>query len=239
MLAQGKLAIATRQAARSHPGPDHGAVRALGQRIRQGFGVARRGQHRCSHRTGGAGVGCCGKSCFGRPSESYKVEQHRERFLTREEFSRFGAAISAAPGEDLDSAHAAAAVRLLVLTGYRRNEILGPHWGDHDCKSGEMLIARSKTGPQMVPMPSSAAEVLGGLSSTPRPYGTTESGQRADGPSPLTRPRSAPSAGQHVGTPIPDLVDHPWLQKTFFTSHRTCTSPYSPPTGPPIRYCYE
>ena len=59
----------------------------------------------------------------------FKVEKH-ERFLTREELYRLGQALRAAPAERLASTHAAAAIRLLVLTGCRRNEILGLRWDD-------------------------------------------------------------------------------------------------------------
>ena len=46
----------------------------------------------------------------------FKVEKH-ERFLTREELHRLGQVLRAAPAERLASTHAAAAIRLLVLTG--------------------------------------------------------------------------------------------------------------------------
>ena len=59
----------------------------------------------------------------------FKVEKH-ERFLTREELYRLGQALRVAPAERLASRHAAAAIRLLVLTGCRRNEVLGLRWDD-------------------------------------------------------------------------------------------------------------
>ena len=76
----------------------------------------------------------------------YKVEKHHERFLTPEELYRLGQALDAAPAEGLASVHAAAAIRLLVLTGCRRNEILGLRWEDLDFEAGEMRLADSKTG---------------------------------------------------------------------------------------------
>ena len=76
----------------------------------------------------------------------YKVEQHHERFLTPEELCRLGQALDSAPVERLASAHAAAAIRLLVLTGCRRNEILGLRWEDLDFEAGEMRLIDSKTG---------------------------------------------------------------------------------------------
>ena len=97
----------------------------------------------------------------------YKVEKHHERFLTPEELYRLGQALDWAPTERLASAHAAAAIRLLVLTGCRRNEILGLRWEDLDFEVGEMRLTDSKTGARVVPLPSAAAKVLEGLSRVP------------------------------------------------------------------------
>ena len=96
----------------------------------------------------------------------FKVEKH-ERFLTREELYRLGQALRAAPAERLASTHAAAAIRLLVLTGCRRNEILGLRWDDLNFETGEMRLRDSKTGARMVPLPPKSAEVFAGLSRTP------------------------------------------------------------------------
>ena len=97
----------------------------------------------------------------------YKVEKHHERFLTPEELYRLGRALDAAPAERLASTHAAAAIRLLVLTGCRRNEVLGLRWEDLDFEAGEMRLADSKTGARVVPLPPAAARVLAGLSRFP------------------------------------------------------------------------
>ena len=96
----------------------------------------------------------------------FKVEKH-ERFLTREELHRLGEALRVAPSERLASRHAAAAIRLLVLTGCRRNEILGLRWDDLNFDTGEMRLPDSKTGARMVPLTSAAAKVLKGLPRTP------------------------------------------------------------------------
>ena len=90
----------------------------------------------------------------------YKVERHHERFLTPEELYRLGRALDAVPSKRLASTHTAAAIRLLVLTGRRRNEILGLRWEDLDFDAGEIRLADSKTGARVVPPP--AAKVLGG-----------------------------------------------------------------------------
>ena len=96
----------------------------------------------------------------------FKVEKH-ERFLTREELRRLGEALRAEPAERLASVHAAAAVRLLVLTGCRRNEILCLRWDDLNFDTGEMRLPDSKTGARTVPMASAAADVLRSLPRTP------------------------------------------------------------------------
>ena len=97
----------------------------------------------------------------------YKVEKHHERFLTAEELHRLGRALDAAPAERLASTHAAAAIRLLVLTGCRRNEVLGLRWEDLDFEAGEMRLADSKTGARLVPLPPAAVRVLAGLPRVP------------------------------------------------------------------------
>ena len=94
----------------------------------------------------------------------YKVEKRHERFLAPEELYRLGQALEAAPAERLASAHAAAAIRLLALTGCRRNEVLGLRWEDVDFEAGEMRLGDSKTGARVVPLPPAAAKVLAGLS---------------------------------------------------------------------------
>ena len=83
--------------------------------------------------------------------------------LTPEELARLGRALDAAPAGRLASLHAAAAIRLLVLTGCRRNEILGLRWADVDFDAGELSLADSKTGARIVPLPPAAAEVLAAL----------------------------------------------------------------------------
>ena len=89
----------------------------------------------------------------------FKVEKH-ERFLTREELYRLGQALRAAPAERLASTHAAAAIRLLVLTGCRRNEIPGLRWDDLNFDTGEMRLRDSKTGARMVPLPPKSHSIV-------------------------------------------------------------------------------
>ena len=90
----------------------------------------------------------------------YKVQPQHERFLTPEELHHLGRALDAAPAERLASIHGAAAIRLLVLTGCRRNEILGLRWEDVDFEAGELRLHDTKTGARLVPLTPAAAEVL-------------------------------------------------------------------------------
>ena len=65
------------------------------------------------------------------------------------------------------TAHAAAALRLLMLTGCRRTEILTLRWDDVDHKSGELRLRHAKTGARMVPLTPTAAAVLAGIARVP------------------------------------------------------------------------
>lgn len=75
-----------------------------------------------------------------------------------------GEALEAPSAKRLASTHVAGAIRLLVLTGCRRNDILGLQWEDLDIEAGEMRLADSKTGGRVVPLPPPAAKVLLSLS---------------------------------------------------------------------------
>ena len=143
--------------------------------------------------------------CEGVPR--YKVEQLRERFLTREELARLGAALRVAPAERLASTHAAAAIRLLVLTGCRRNEILGLRWDDLNFETGEMRLSDSKTGTRMLPL-------------TPR---------RREG---VRRPR--PHAQQSVGVSGPEKGRSSGQPQRFLgTGAQACGTRRRPPARPP------
>ena len=49
-------------------------------------------------------------------------------------------------------AHAIVAIRLLMLTGCRRSEIISLRWDDVDWAVGELRLRDAKTGPRMVPL---------------------------------------------------------------------------------------
>ncbi len=89
----------------------------------------------------------------------------RERFLAPEEYRRLGRALKQAEAEDEIWPPAVAAVRLLVLTGCRRGEILNLRWDDVDRTAGDLRLRDAKAGPRMVPL---TRPVLGVLDAIPR-----------------------------------------------------------------------
>ena len=113
-------------------------------------------------------------------------EQRRERFLTSEELARLGEAIREAettgtPWEvdesrptakriakdknrrTLIGPHAAAALRLLVLTGARLREVLNLRWEWVDLERGLLLLPDSKTGRKSIVLNAPAIAVLATL----------------------------------------------------------------------------
>ena len=87
----------------------------------------------------------------------------RERFLTDTEFRRLGAVLDRAEADGGVSVHAVAAIRLLLLTGCRKSEILSLKWEDVDLAGGELRLVDSKTGPRAVPLSPPAVRVLAEL----------------------------------------------------------------------------
>ena len=90
-------------------------------------------------------------------------QRKRERFLTEEEFRRLGRVLGALEATGRVPLHAAAAIRLLMLTGCRRNEILTLRWEDVHLDVNELRLRDGKTGPRTVPLSPAAVRVLAGL----------------------------------------------------------------------------
>ena len=90
-------------------------------------------------------------------------ERSRERFLTDAEFSRLGRVLDEAVDSGAAPLTAVTAIRLLMLTGCRKSEILTLRWSDVDLDAGELRLADSKTGPRAVQLPPTAVELLEAL----------------------------------------------------------------------------
>ena len=87
-------------------------------------------------------------------------EVRRERFLTPEEYRRLGRVLDKAEADGSVFPPAIAAIRLLLLTGCRRNEIVTLTWDDVDHRAGELRLRDGKTGWRSVPLTPAVAHVL-------------------------------------------------------------------------------
>ena len=87
----------------------------------------------------------------------------RERFLTPEEYRHLGAALTRLEAEGSMMPSAVAAIRLLMLTGCRSDEILTLKWDDVDRTARVLRLRDSKTGPRMVPLTGPVLKVLDGI----------------------------------------------------------------------------
>ena len=87
-------------------------------------------------------------------------QRRHERFLTEEEFHRLGQVLDGAEESGGATMYAAMAIRLLLLTGCRKSEILNLHWDHVDLEAREMRLPDSKTGPRTVQLSPAAAEIL-------------------------------------------------------------------------------
>ena len=87
-------------------------------------------------------------------------ENKRERFLSRAELDRVFEVLGEMAVERVEMPSAIAAVRLLMLTGCRLNEIMTLQWRFVDLKVGVLRLPDSKTGPKHVRLGEAATQVL-------------------------------------------------------------------------------
>jgi integrase len=87
----------------------------------------------------------------------------KERFLSESEVARLGRAVSGMEAERKLSTTAAVAIRLLMLTGCRKSEILSLRWEWVDFERSCLRLPDSKTGAKVAPLASSAMRLLSEL----------------------------------------------------------------------------
>lgn len=111
-------------------------------------------------------------------------ERSRERFLTTNELTKLGAALEDCQRCRTVEPYAAAAIRLLILTGARLREILNAQWSHIDQERGILFLPDSKTGKKPIYLSAAAQAVLANI---PRidgnPYviaGAKDAASRAD-----------------------------------------------------------
>ena len=94
---------------------------------------------------------------------SYK-EHRRERFLSPEEYRELARVLAEAETDGSVFPTAIPAIRLLLLTGCRKNEIVTLRWDDIDRTAGELRLRDSKTGARRVPLTPAVEWVLDRIS---------------------------------------------------------------------------
>lgn len=93
-------------------------------------------------------------------------EHARQRYLSASELKRLSAVLEARK-----SSPAATAIKLLLLTGARRSEVLGMRWSEIDFESGTWTKPPSRTKQRRshrVPLTRTAIEVLNALRNAPQ-----------------------------------------------------------------------
>lgn len=89
-------------------------------------------------------------------------EAARERYLTAKEAKGLADALDKAKGSGTNP-HAIAIIRLLAVTGARRNEIEALQWSEVDQERGVLRLADSKTGAKVIPLAPAAQVILSEL----------------------------------------------------------------------------
>ena len=97
----------------------------------------------------------------------YYREHRRERFLTAEEYRRLGRVLDEAEADGSVFPSGIAAIRLLLLTGCRKNEILTLCWDDVDRTARALRLSDAKTGMRRVPLTPALEWVLAGIPRLP------------------------------------------------------------------------
>ncbi len=87
-------------------------------------------------------------------------EKRRERYLSQQELRRLVDVLDEVEEEESESLFAVAAIRLLLWTGCRRNEILHLRWRDVDLDAGVLRLSDSKTGSKTVYLGPAAIALL-------------------------------------------------------------------------------
>ena len=89
-------------------------------------------------------------------------DRKNERYLSPEELARLGVALAEAERK-VENPHAVNAIRLLVMTGCRKSEILSLKWDYIDFDMGYLRLVDSKTGQKDIAIGAPARELLSSL----------------------------------------------------------------------------
>ena len=92
-----------------------------------------------------------------------RTDNKRDRYLGLDEIAMLGKAIVSLEGAGKLNRKAGNIVRLLLLTGCRRNEINRLRWDEVDLKGMRLVLAETKTGKSVRPLAAPAAALLASL----------------------------------------------------------------------------
>jgi integrase len=113
--------------------------------------------------------------------KKFKEDNQKQRFLSADEIGRLYQAMEAE-----DNKVAVNALKLLLLTGCRREEILKLKWDDVSIESGTLFLPDSKTGSRYVQLNAAARELLESIA---RNKGLFVFPGRHDSKKPINNPR--------------------------------------------------
>ncbi len=114
----------------------------------------------------------------------------RERFLSEVEVAAVAEALSVMVEGVEINAGMADAIRLLLLTGCRRNEVLAAEWAWVDFEHRCLRLPDSKTGAKVVPLAAPALQILESRRESTAPLSRRIKRHEAIGGGPLPSPRS-------------------------------------------------
>jgi integrase len=94
-------------------------------------------------------------------------EEKRERYLSHAELAALGETLSQAEQEGVEDSYAIAAIRLLIFTGCRLNEIMTLRWEFVDMAGRCLALPNTKTGARIVHLGAPALKVLAAIKRQP------------------------------------------------------------------------
>jgi len=95
-------------------------------------------------------------------------EEKRERYLSQKELSDLGSVLNEAEEMGVDDIYAISAIRLLIFTGCRLNEIMSLKWTEVDFANSCLRLSDSKTGARVVHLGPPALDLLKNLTRQPK-----------------------------------------------------------------------
>ena len=95
-------------------------------------------------------------------------EEKRERYLSQKELSDLGSVLNEAEEMGVDDIYAISAIRLLIFTGCRLNEIMSLKWTEVDFANTCLRLSDSKTGARVVHLGPPALDLLKNLKRQPK-----------------------------------------------------------------------